>query len=100
MDGWIGTALVGGVFFRMAIKAALTTSNNTKAMVQAAIVLPSRGLPAIMASTEMLLSRTSASSFPTQNLLFLEKNLRHPIDGRGASASYCYFRRGTPERTD
>jgi hypothetical protein len=44
-----GTPFVGGVFFRMAIKAALTISASTKAMVQAAIVLPDRGLPAIMA---------------------------------------------------
>jgi hypothetical protein len=47
----------------MAIKAALTTSASTKAMVQAAIVLPDRGLPAIMASTKMLLSSTAAPDF-------------------------------------
>lgn len=96
----MGTAFVGGVFFRMAIKAALTTSSSTRAMVQAAIVLPARGLPAIMASTEMLLSRTSAPRFPTQNRNFGEKPAGHPINGRGASASYCYFRtdrRNMPE---
>ena len=73
MDGCIGTAFAGGVLFRMAIKAALTTNTTTNAMVQAAIVLPARGFPAIMASTEMLLSRTSAPRFPTQKLLFWRK---------------------------
>jgi hypothetical protein len=69
-----GIPFVGGVFFRMAIKAALTTSASTKAMVQAAIVLPDRGLPAIMASTKMLLSSTAAPGFPSQIIILRRKS--------------------------
>jgi hypothetical protein len=38
----------GGVFFRMATNAALTTISNTRTTAQAAIVLPDFGLPTIM----------------------------------------------------
>lgn len=76
-----GIPFVGGVFFRMAIKAALTTSASTKAMVQAAIVLPDRGLPAIMASTRMLLSSTAAPGFPSQKLLILKGKPAAPHRG-------------------
>jgi hypothetical protein len=62
----------------MAIKAALTTSASTKAMVQAAIVLPDRGLPAIMASIKMLLSSTAAPGFLVKNYYLEAKTCGTP----------------------
>jgi hypothetical protein len=54
----------GGVFFRMATNAALTTISNTRTTAQAAIVLPDFGLPAIMTAGEMLIWFFSFPSFP------------------------------------
>jgi len=51
----------GIVFFRLARKIALITISNTRAIAQAAIVLPAFGLPAIMTAGEMPVRSASFS---------------------------------------
>jgi hypothetical protein len=60
----------------MVIKAALTISASTKAMVQAAIVLPDRGLPAIMAQLRCCFQAVRPPRFPSQKIINLKAKTR------------------------
>ncbi len=76
VEGCNGATRIGGVFFRVASTAIVTTIRIAKAMAQNAMQRADFGLPAIMTAIKMRIRPDP----PTKILgLSLHKKSRHPI---------------------